>query len=88
MITLYIKANGLCMEMLLVILKGKVDIRQKRERKQRQGGAQSEWVIGKEIVPGGRKRKRVGNTSERKHCRNEQQIEGGVEGKPRRLRQS
>lgn len=76
------------MKMLVVILKGKVDIRQKREKKRRQGGAQSEWVIGEEIVPGGRKRKRVGSTSERKRCRNEQQIEGGVEGKPRRLRQA
>lgn len=76
------------MKILVVMLKGKVDIKQKRERTQRQGGAQSEWVIGEEIVPGGRKRKRVGNTSERKLCRNEQQIEGGVEGKPRRLRQA
>lgn len=50
------------MKILVIILKLKANIRQRGERKQRQ----SEWVIGEEIVPGGRKRERVGNTSERK----------------------
>lgn len=44
--------------------------------------ALSEWVIGEEIVPEVRNGKRVGNSSERKPCRNEHQIEGGAVGTP------
>lgn len=49
-----------------------------RERMQRQEGARSKWLMGKGNRAG-RKKERVGKTSERKLLRNELQTEGGVQ---------